>query len=75
MIFHLAACLSLLAVVVPIRGGQAGIAGLEHTIIIDAGSAGSRIHVFSWAAANAVDSLKEVCVKKVHPGLCRVYTS
>ena len=40
----------------------------EYAVLIDAGSAGSRVHVFAWSPMQALDSLKEVCVKKVHPG-------
>jgi Golgi nucleoside diphosphatase len=38
-------------------------------VLIDAGSAGSRIHVFSWRKGVVYSTLTEVCQKKINPGL------
>jgi hypothetical protein len=46
----------------------------QYGIIIDAGSSGSRIHVFKWKSKDVLNTISEIARKKITPGISHYIT-
>ena len=46
----------------------------EYGIIIDAGSSGSRIHIFKWKKNDVLNTITEISRKKITPGISHYIT-